>query len=165
MLTPIYLFLVTGITAGEAPTHWFLPIDGEWQERVAGLFGNALPERNLFSNRSTPELMQNRHPLCLVNPEGDGACLPRALSLAIWGTQDNHQLLRDAVVDRMLEGPLPGDSRPQGEEFLQRMEQMRNYREYMGTEEIEAFAYLLQTPIFSCVKVECAKGSRSTQHV
>ena len=69
------------------------------------------------------------------------------------------------MVDRMLEGPLPGDSRPQGEEFLQRMEQMRNYREYMGTEEIEAFAYLLQTPIFSCVKVECAKGSRSTQHV
>ena len=115
MLTPIYLFLVTGITAGEAPTHWFLSIDGEWQERVAGLFGNALPEKNLFSNRSTPELMQNRHPLGLVNPEGDGACLPRALSLAIWGTQDNHQLLRDAVVDRMLEGPLPGDSRPWGE--------------------------------------------------
>ena len=32
------------------------------------------------------------------------------------------------------------------------MKSMRNYKKYMRTEEVEAFAYMLDTPIYTCVE-------------
>ena len=158
MVLQTFNLLVTGIEKTSEREHWFLPVDEAWQKRIAGMLGKEVPKRNLYPNRTVPELMKNQKPLGLRNTKPDGACLPRAISLAIYGHEDNHQMLRDAVVSRMVESPLPGDSRPRDEKFLQLMEKMRERKEWMGTEEIEAFSYILQTPIFSCVQHSSNNG-------
>ena len=100
--------------------------------------------------------MQNRKPKKLRNVIGDGACLPRTISLAIFGVESHHQRLRDAVVEYILQEPLPGETAARDANFYQRMEKMRQRTEEMTTLEITTFAHLLDTPIFTCV--ECVSG-------
>ena len=90
----------------------------------------------------------------MINPKGDGACLPRAISLALYGHEGHHQKLRDLVVDFQEKNAV----KPLTASFQRRMNKMRKKETYMETEEVEAFSQLLQTPIYSCVQ---QPGSRN----
>ena len=119
---------------------------------VGGLFGRMKRTKCVYAETDAAVEMCHRRPSELLNPRGDGACLPRALSLAIYGHENNHQKLRDAVVDYMLKGPLPGETARRDKNFEREMAHMRLRTTYMKTAQVEAFAYLLNTPIYTCVE-------------
>ena len=152
---------VTGVSESEPRFYLYWPVDQQWQERVAGLFGADRPSHNPYPKTTAGKIMSNRHPQRLQNVDGDGACLPRTISLAIFGDEEHHQLLRDAVVDFILQGPLPGETAPRDEAFFQRMGKMRLQTTWMTTFEVTAFGHMLDTPIFSCVEQLKADGSPS----
>ena len=145
---------VTGVTINPNPqcNFVFYPVDAGWQRRMAAYLGDEEPGTNVFGKCDVAQPLTHRRPITCRNPKGDGACLPRCLSLAIFGTETHHQFLRDAVVDFMLERPLPGETRKRDRSFLRQMALMRKSTTYMRTEQVEAFAYMLDTPIFSCVE-------------
>ena len=149
--TLLTYLLVVGVSTAEPRSYFFRPVDEEWQATVAGLLGNEKPVRNFYTKRAQAELMEDRLPRKLKNNKGLGACLPRTLSLAIYGDGEHHQRLRDAVVDFILQGPLPGERKPRDNLFFQRMEEMRLTKTWMTCFEIEAYAFMLNTPIYSCV--------------
>ena len=106
------------------------------------MFGEGEPIDNIYGETEDATPMQHRYPFRLKNVRGDGACLPRCFSLVIWGHQRNHQFLRDAVVDILLSGPLPGETEPRGPDFEAEMKEMRLRATHMTTREVEAFAFL-----------------------
>ena len=152
---------VMGVSVDPNPRkYFFLPVNEDWQRRVAGLFGRVKPKLNLYGEADTAIEMQHRCPPRdgLKNVYGDGACLPRVMSLVIYGEQKHHDRLRQAVVDFLLKGPLPGDSSPRDASFYERMTEMRKKKTWMTTQEIRGFAYLLDTPIFTCVHSKNREG-------
>ena len=116
--------------------------------------------RNFYEEMESATAMRHQYPQELKNPAGDGACLPRAISLAIWGNQSHHQELRDAAVNVLLSGPLPGETTPFLLQNLALLKEMRKRTTYMTTREVEAFAYLLDTPIFTCVRTKMGGTER-----
>jgi len=144
--------IITGTSVTEARVYLFYPVNQEWQTRMAAMFGEGDPIQNIYGETEDATPMQHHYPSRLKNVKGDGACLPRSFSLVIWGHERNHQFLRDAVVDILLSGPLPGETEPRGPGFEAEMKKMRLRATHMTTREVEAFAFLLDTPIFTCVK-------------
>ena len=62
------------------------------------------------------------------------------------------------VVDRILEGPLPGETRPRDKAFYAKMEEMRNKETIMEQLQVDAISYILDTPIFTCVQFKLRNG-------
>ena len=52
------------------------------------------PDGNHYFSSELQEKSPNREPVTVLDPEGDGNCLPRALSNAVYGTEDYHKLLK-----------------------------------------------------------------------
>ena len=152
---------MTGVSECEPRFYLFWPVDLQWQERVAALFGSDIPTQNPYPNVTAGRIMPNCLPQQLQNVDGDGACLPQTISLAIFGDQEHHQLLRDAVVDFILQRPLPGETAARDAAFFTRMAKMRLLTTWMTTFEVTAFGHMLDTPIFSCVEQKKADGSPS----
>ena len=157
---PVEDVVVTGQSVTEEKVYSFLPINQVWQRQMAFMFGKDKPMRNFYEEMESATAMRHQYPQELKNPAGDGACLPRAISLAIWGNQSHHQELRDAAVNVLLSGPLPGETTPRGPNFEAEMKEMRKRTTYMTTREVEAFAYLLDTPIFTCVRTKMGGTER-----
>ena len=155
----IIFFSVTGESSVEDRRQSFFPIDADWQETAAKIFGKSKPETCLYGRVEEPVLMPHRRPSRTKNAVGDGACLPRTISLAIYGHQRQHEVIRSKLVDFILKGPLPGETLVRDDAFFQEMETMRKNDEYMTSFEIEALAYMLQTPIYSCVQQKKTNGS------
>ena len=152
---------MTGVSINPNPRRYaFLPINRDWQERVAGLFGTRKPTQNLYAETDTALELLNQCPKRdgLKNVIGDGACLPRVISLAIYGVETYHHQLRQALVKFMLNGPVPGESSPRGAAFHARMREMKKRKTWMATEEVRGFAYMLDTPIFTLVQYKDRAG-------
>ena len=150
----------TDISVSQERVYLFFPINHEWQERKAAMFGNNKPMRSMYGETKKSTVMQHHYPQALKNPAGDGACLPRSISLAIWGNESHHQELRDYVVNILLSGRVPGETEPRGPNFEAEMKDMRRSTTFMTTREVEAFAFLLDTPIFTCVRLRMGKSER-----
>ena len=110
---------VTGVESIEVPLHTnftFRPFTKEFQTKVAPRLGRTKPEQNLYSETQPECYLINRYPLDLRNAVRDGASLPRCISLAIFGTEKHH-LLRNAVVDFVIDNHSPVWTRDTREEF------------------------------------------------
>ena len=148
-------FSVTGVSIDATPRrYFFFPINGEWQLRIAAFFGDTKPTKNFYGEVESSREMQHSFPKGLKNVKGDGGCLPRTISLAIYGNQRHHLMLRKAVVDFRLKGPMPGETTKRDAKFSKKMEEMRLPKTWMETEEVQAFAFLLDTPIFTCSQIK-----------
>ena len=146
---------MTGTSIDPNPRrYFFFPVNEEWRRKAAALFGRAEPGRNMYGEIGSSREMRHSYPKELIDVRGDGACLPRCISLAIYGNQRHHLMLRNAVVDFRLKGPMPGETTKRDATFLKRMKKMRMTRTWMETEEVEAFAYLLDTPIYTCSQIK-----------
>ena len=148
---------MTGETTSENPllTQFkFIPFDEQFQLKVASRLGKIKPAHYLYSNNQPEIYLQNRYPLALRDAEGDGACLPRCISLAIYGTEKYHQMLRDRVVDFIIANHLPCEPEVRGNNFMSEMATMRRRKTKMTTREVEGFAFLLDCPIYTCCQVE-----------
>ena len=163
MVKFISLISVTGFSIDQHPRRYlFFPVDAAWQQRIAALFGDAKPTGNFYGETISALEMNHRHPQKTKNEKG--ACLPRTLSLAIFSNERHHQKLRNAVVDWILEAPLPSETLPRDEHFYKRMQEMRHRTTWMQTEQVEAFAYLLDTPIYTCVQHKSSGGCQSDEY-
>ena len=136
----------------------FLPVNAEWQRRVAGLLGTVMPTRCCYAETEMASQLHHQYPTSVKDVRGNGACLPRVLSMAIYGNENQHHRLRQAVVDFMLKGPLPEESSQRNAAFYKRMTAMRLRKTWMTTEEVRGFAYLLDTPIFTLVHNKNTNG-------
>ena len=146
--------LVTGESIDANPRrYFFFPVNADWQKRIAAFLGSSQPKKpkNHYGEINQSTELQHCYPKKLVNVKGDGACLPRCLSMVIYGNQRHHVMLRNAVVDFMIRN---SETAPLDAGFLHRMEEMRKTTTWMGTDEVQAFAYLLDTPIYTCVQVK-----------
>ena len=115
MVKFISLISVTGFSIDQHPRRYvFFPVDAAWQQRIAALFGDAKPTGNFYGETISAVEMNHHCSQKTKNVKGDGACLPRTLSLAIFGNERHHQKLRNAVVDWILEAPLPSETLPRG---------------------------------------------------
>ena len=148
-----------GVTVQPPRQHAFFPVDFEWQKRIAALFGRWRPSSCLYELIDAPVPMIHRRPRATVNTEGNGACGPRTFSLAIFGHQHNHQRIRNTLVEYILKGPIPGETLVRDAKFKKRMAKMKISDTWLTSHEIDALAYLLDTPIFSCVQRKHADGS------
>ena len=145
----------------EAPCHQkFYPVTSEWMTEAATQFGPSPPTPGpcVYETIDTPIPMMHRPPQKTINVDGDGACLPRCISMAVYGTQDHHQRVRDSLVDFILKGPIPGETIRRDRAFQRQMNIMRQRSTWMGQNEIEALAHLLDTPIYSCVQQQRTDG-------
>ena len=137
----------------------FIPLDCDGQKDMARRLGKRTPTSNRYSRSKPLENLPNRRPLSCDNPEPDGNCLPRALSLAIYGKEDFFPQLRSAVCTYILKNVLPSDSKPRDSAFYKDLAIMRKDRTWMRDREIEAYCYLLDVVIYSCVEVKTKDGS------
>ena len=144
---------------GEARRYVFFPIDAEWQKRIASSLGSMKPVACLYGLISEGMEMLHRQPIDTEPNAAGGACLPRTISQAIYGHEDCHEQLRNAVVDFILRTRLPSETERRNRAFYKRMAEMRKTSKWMTSFEIEAFSYLLETPIYSCVKAVRADGN------
>ena len=63
-------------------------------------------------------------------------------------------MLSDTVVDFRLKGPMLGETTKWDATFLKRMKEMRVPKPWMETEEVQAFAYLLDILFYTCSKIK-----------
>ena len=91
------------------------------------------PDGNHYSSSELQEKLPNREPITLLNPEGDGNCLPRALSNAVYGTEDYHKLLRNAVCNFIMSNFLPSESSPRDNKFHKELAKLRRDKVWIGT--------------------------------
>ena len=70
-------------------------------------------------------------------PEGDGNCLPRALSIVVYGTEDCYKVLRNAVCNFILSNVLPSESSPRDNKFYIELAKLWRDKVWMGTREVE----------------------------
>ena len=114
------------------------------------MMGGEEPTSFCYEETELAVAMQHKKPTKMINVKGDAACLPRAISLALYGHEGHHQKLRDLNVE-FQENNAP---KPLTTTFKRRMSRMRKRETFMETEEVEAFSQLLQTPIYSCNKAQ-----------
>ena len=150
---------MTGKESVDAPLHTnftFRPFTKEYQTKVAARIGRKRPKQNLYSedHPESESFLINRYPLELCDAEGDGACLPRCISLAVFGTEKYHQMLRNKVVDFLIHHHLPCEPEIRGNDFQSKMKEMRKRKTNMTTREVEGFAFLLDCPIYTCVQAQ-----------
>ena len=159
----MFFFTVTGVSAAENPlTNFsFRPFDKNFQAQEAARLGKTKPIHNFYSETQPEYSLSNRYPLELRDAVGDGACLPRCISLAIFGTEKYHQMLRDRVVDYVIANHLPSEPEIRGENFMLEMMKMGKRKTNMTTREVEGFAFMLDCPIYTCCQV---KTRDSMQH-
>ena len=130
----------------------FLPINAERQRRVAVLLGTVMPAHCWYAETELASQLHHQYPTSVKDVRGDGACLLRVLSMAIYGNESQHHSLhrlQQAVVDFMLKGPLPNEGSLRNAAFYKQMTAMRLRKTWMTTEEVRGFAYLLDTPIYT----------------
>ena len=156
---PFYLFAVTGVIVQQPRQYGFFPVDPAWQKKAAGLFGRWRPSSCLYSSMDAPVPMVHRRPHHTVDTKGDGACGPRTFSLAVYGHQHNHQRIRDVLVAFILRGSIPGETLIRNTKFYNRMKKMKKSDTWFTSHEIDALAFLLDTPIYSCVEKKNADDS------
>ena len=103
----------------------FLPINAERQRRVAILLGTVMPAHCWYAETELASKLHHQYPTSVKDVRGDGACLLRVLSMAIYGNESQHHRLRQAVVDFILKGPLPEKGSQRNATFYKRMAAMR----------------------------------------
>ena len=112
-----------------------------WQIETSRLLGLSPPTTFIWENTQRQELPQ-RKPRVLRDVGGDGNCLPRAISVAVNGSESGHSELRSRVTNLL-------KSRGEDENETARQAQPG---EWMTDRALEGFALLLDTPIYSCVE-------------
>ena len=63
-------------------------------------------------------------------------------------------VFKNADVDLRLKGPMLGETTTQDATLLKRMKEMRMPKTWMETEEVQAFAYLLDILFYTCSKIK-----------
>ena len=116
----------------------FTPVSTAWQKRMAEQLALPAPTKHIWARAKITELPRRR-PEKLINVDGDGNCLPRAISVAITGREDHYNVLRQKVVNFL---------RMRGEN----VDQIQADKAWMTEREIEGFALLLGVPIYSCAE-------------
>ena len=109
------------------------------------------PLSNLYTGQPSGQALENCYPLQLIDPKRDGNCLPRTLSLAIYGTEKHHKRLRVRIIDYMDKNILPSESLPRSAEYMDKLRELRKNKIWMGTDQIEAFSYIVDCPVYCCV--------------
>ena len=86
----------------QTETFNFSPISEEWRKQICKKFGIAYVDtKESVSENYGGTFHIEREPTKRIKAIGDGNCLFRAVSHAITGSQDNHNLLRQLTVEQM----------------------------------------------------------------
>ena len=111
--------------------------------QVAQRLNLPVPKTSVWSHSPVVKLPDRKpQKRWLRDVEPDGNCLPRAISVAITGSEDSHDILRTKVTQLL---------RAQGEDS-KRMDEMAQSGKWMTEREIKGFAELLGVPVYSCAE-------------
>ena len=137
----------------------FKPTNGEWRIRQCLIF-------NLPGPLHLPERIPSRH-ACqeLTNPKqvdhivGDGSCLYHAISLEVCGTQNEHDAVRELIIDTMIRNEKSFSKYVGGDLGNYLSQHTLRPRSWGSDAEIFAAATLLQTTIvvFTPTSPDCRK--------
>ena len=79
----------------------FNPVNEEWQRSLCAIMGLQFVAASAL-NMGGPEVTL-RHPRTIQSIQGDGNCLFRTLSFIITGSEEQHTLVREAILHHMLQ--------------------------------------------------------------
>ena len=79
----------------------FQPVDHVWQQHQAQLFGVDVIKKHI-PRKLKKTFTQTTQPTTCVNVRGDGNCFYRVLSLAVSGTEVNHDIMRQQLIAFMM---------------------------------------------------------------
>jgi hypothetical protein len=126
---------------------FFHPVGLEWRKMVVKLFDPSFRIKSTIYEKQQSIPLRNTRPTQIQNVQGDGACLFRCFSVAIWGNEQHHKKVRNVLMNFMEADPLRddlGDLNSHLSNYVRRMRQAKTW----GTErEIMAFAELTSTPV------------------